>query len=80
MKKVKDPQLPKRPQNPFFQFCQEQRNRVQKDYLRQNEGLNLSKKELTKLLAQKWHQMGAEQKQVSACVQQVIEYGRCWLR
>ena len=61
--KVKDPRLPKRPQNPFFQFCQEQRNRVQKEYLRQND-VNLSKKELTKILAQKWHEMGAEQKQI----------------
>lgn len=50
---TKDPRLPKRPQNPFFQFCQEQRARVQRDFLREHgEEAQLSKKELTKMLAQ----------------------------
>ena len=57
----RDPRLPKRPQNPFFQFCQEQRSRVQRDYLHQH-GEQLSKKELTRLLAHKWREIGSEEK------------------
>ncbi|TRY75159.1 hypothetical protein TCAL_08377 [Tigriopus californicus] len=62
-KEGKDPNLPKRPQNPFFQYCQEQRARVHREYQRE-QNVELSKKELTKILAQRWHEMGSEQKKI----------------
>jgi len=62
-KAVRDPNLPKRPQNPFFQFCKEQREQVSKEVL-DSTGTQLSKKELTKMLAQKWNVLDPELKQV----------------
>lgn len=59
----KDPMLPKRPQNPFFQFCKEQRGAVAAEAL-ERDGVHLSKKELTKLLASRWNLLTLEQKQV----------------
>jgi len=59
----RDPNLPKRPQNPFFQFCKEQRDNVAEQVLAA-EGIQLSKKELTKLLAQKWNELSLDEKQV----------------
>jgi len=59
----RDPNIPKRPQNPFFQFCKEKREEVAQHVL-QTDGVQLSKKELTKLLAQKWNQLTIDEKQV----------------
>lgn len=62
----KDPNAPKRPANPFFQFCQEQRS-ILMDEL--NSGLQpgqpeLSKQELTRQLAQRWRSMDPINKQI----------------
>ncbi|XP_040570798.1 uncharacterized protein [Lepeophtheirus salmonis] len=63
-KKIKaDPNCPKRPQNPFFQFCQENRGKVSKEYLELHR-VTLSKKELTKILGSKWNEMTATEKKV----------------
>jgi len=62
-KQPRDPNLPKRPQNPFFQFCREQRENVAKEVL-YNQSVNLTKKELTKVLATRWNQLNAEEKQI----------------
>jgi len=62
-KQSRDPNLPKRPQNPFFQYCKEQRECVSRDEY-EKEGTQLSKKELTKLLAQKWNALNSDQKQI----------------
>ena len=55
---------PKRPQNPFFQFCQDQRRKVAAEHL-QERGEQLSKKELTKVLAERWRALPAEERKVS---------------
>lgn len=62
----KDPNAPKRPANPFFQFCQEQRS-ILMDEL--NSELlpgqpELSKQELTRQLAQRWRSMDSATKQI----------------
>lgn len=62
----KDPNAPKRPANPFFQFCQEQRSILMGEL---NSELlpgepELSKQELTRQLAIRWRQLDAEQKLV----------------
>lgn len=62
-KQPRDPNLPKRPQNPFFQFCREQREVVSKDIL-DNQSVNLTKKELTKVLASRWNQLNPDEKQI----------------
>ena len=63
-KPPRDPNLPKRPQNPFFQFCKEKRDEVAQEVLHA-EGVNLSKKELTKLLANRWNTLDSNDKMVS---------------
>ena len=69
----REPGKPKRPQNPFFQFCHDQRKKVAAEY-KQREGSgaaaaeggeDLSKKELTKILAERWRCVPAEEKKVS---------------
>ena len=55
---------PKRPQNPFFQFCQDQRKKVAAEYL-QERSEELSKKELTKVLAERWRALPTEERKVS---------------
>jgi len=59
----RDPDIPKRPQNPFFQFCKEKKEDVAQHVL-DTDGVQLSKKELTKLLAQKWSELTVDEKQV----------------
>jgi len=61
--KLRDPDLPKRPQNPFFQFCKEQRDAVS-DEVFELENIHLSKKELTKRLATRWNLLNTDQKQI----------------
>ena len=55
---------PKRPQNPFFQFCHDQRKKVAAEYLRERSE-ELSKKELTKVLAERWRALPTEERKVS---------------
>merc|ERR1719350_453072 len=62
-KPPRDPNLPKRPQNPFFQYCKEKREVVAQDVFR-NQGVNLTKKELTKILANQWNSLDATAKQI----------------
>lgn len=62
----KDPNAPKRPANPFFQFCQEQRS-ILMDELNselQPGQPELSKQELTRQLAQRWRSMDPATKQI----------------
>jgi len=60
-KAPRDPNLPKRPQNPFFQFCKEKRDVVAQDVYK-NQGVNLTKKELTKILANQWNSLNPTEK------------------
>lgn len=62
-KPPRDPNLPKRPQNPFFQYCKEKRDTVAQDVFK-NQGINLTKKELTRILANQWNSLDATAKQV----------------
>jgi len=62
-KPPRDPNLPKRPQNPFFQYCKEKRDVVAQDVFK-NQGINLTKKELTKILASQWNSLDATAKQI----------------
>lgn len=62
-KPPRDPNLPKRPQNPFFQYCKEKRDEVAKEVLN-TQGINLTKKELTKILANQWNTLDSEDKMV----------------
>lgn len=58
-----DPNAPKRPANPFFQFCQEQRPRVMERLAGEPEP---SKQELTRQLATTWKSLSSEDKKVKA--------------
>jgi hypothetical protein len=60
-KPPRDPNLPKRPQNPFFQYCKEKREVVAQDVFK-NQNINLTKKELTKILANQWNSLDATAK------------------
>ena len=62
-KPPRDPNLPKRPQNPFFQYCKEKREEVAKEVL-DTQGINLTKKELTKILANQWNTLDSDEKMV----------------
>jgi len=62
-KPARDPNLPKRPQNPFFQFCKEKRDAVSHELLQIN-GVNPTKKELTKLLASQWNSLDSSEKTI----------------
>ena len=66
-KPPRDPNLPKRPQNPFFQYCKEKREVVAQDVFK-NQNINLTKKELTKILANQWNSLDATAKQVKKLV------------
>ena len=57
-----DPNAPKRPANPFFQFCQEQRPRVMERLAGEPEP---SKQELTRQLATTWKSLSSEDKKVN---------------
>lgn len=65
-KAERDPNAPKRPANPFFQFCQEQRPIVMERLgLQQKSGeAEPSKQELTRQLASKWNTLLPEDKKV----------------
>lgn len=60
-----DPNAPKRPANPFFQFCQEQRPRVMERLAGEPEP---SKQELTRQLATTWKSLSSEDKKVRSNV------------
>lgn len=65
-KAEKDPNAPKRPSNPFFLFCQEQRQILMEQInseLKPGE-VEPSKQELTRQLAIKWKSLTAQDKQV----------------
>ncbi|XP_022916689.1 FACT complex subunit SSRP1-like [Onthophagus taurus] len=65
-KAEKDPNAPKRPSNPFFQFCQEQRQLLMEQIiseLKPGES-EPTKQELTRQLAIKWKSLNANDKQV----------------
>lgn len=62
-KPPRDPNLPKRPQNPFFQYCKEKREEVAKEVLN-TQGINLTKKELTKILANQWNTLDSDDKMI----------------
>lgn len=62
----KDPNAPKRPSNPFFQFCQEQRQILMEQInseLKPGE-TEPTKQELTRQLALKWKSLSGQDKQV----------------
>jgi len=65
-KAERDPNAPKRPANPFFQFCQEQRPIVMERLgMEQKCGeAEPSKQELTRQLASKWNTLPPEDKKV----------------
>jgi non-histone protein 10 len=65
-KAERDPNAPKRPANPFFQFCQEQRPIVMERLgMEQKSGeAEPSKQELTRQLASKWNTLPPEGKKV----------------
>lgn len=56
-----DPNAPKRPANPFFQFCQEQRPRVMERLAGSPEP---SKQELTRQLATTWKSLNSDDKKI----------------
>lgn len=60
----KDPNAPKRPANPFFQFCQEQRPLVL-DHMITSGQREPSKQDLTKQLAANWNVLSRKDKKVS---------------
>jgi len=59
----KDPNLPKRPANPFFRFCQEQRPIVLDQIITSGEG-EPTKQDLTKRLAITWNTMEHSDKKI----------------
>lgn len=59
----KDPNAPKRPANPFFQFCQEQRPLVL-DHMITSGQREPSKQDLTKQLAANWNVLSRKDKKV----------------
>lgn len=64
-KRKTDPNAPKRPANPFFQFCQEQRPKVMERLGSEPKGeVETSKQELTRQLANRWKTLAAEDKKV----------------
>lgn len=66
-KSEKDPNAPKRPSNPFFQFCQEQRQLLMEQIsaeLKPGE-VEPTKQELTRQLALKWNSLSVPDKKVS---------------
>ncbi|RWS29550.1 SWI/SNF-related matrix-associated actin-dependent regulator of chromatin subfamily E member 1-like protein [Leptotrombidium deliense] len=54
---------PKKPINPYLLFCQENRSTIQEKYFQQNNS-EMSNQELTKALAQNWHDLSSDDKQV----------------
>lgn len=65
-KSERDPNAPKRPSNPFFQFCQEQRHLLLDQIiadLKPGE-IEPSKRELTRQLALKWNSLSTPDKKI----------------
>lgn len=62
-KTAADPNAPKRPANPFFQYCQEQRTNVLESLIAQGFG-EPSKQEVTKQLAINWNGLNPIDKKV----------------
>lgn len=64
--KEKDPNAPKRPPNPFLQFCQEQRALVRNEMTNELQpgAPEITKQELSRKLASKWRELNEENKQV----------------
>lgn len=62
----KDPNAPKRPANPFFQFCQDKRSILMDELNSQLQPgqPELSKQELTRQLAIRWRTMDGDAKQI----------------
>lgn len=58
-----DPLAPKRPANPFFQFCQEQRTPVLESLVACNLA-EPTKQEVTKQLAIRWNALDSAEKKV----------------
>ncbi|KAI1283148.1 Non-histone protein 10 [Halotydeus destructor] len=58
-----NPNAPKKPINPYLLFCQENRSVLQDKHTKAN-GSEMSNQELTKALAQHWHDLSATDKQV----------------
>ncbi|RWS15289.1 HMG1/2-like protein [Dinothrombium tinctorium] len=57
--------MPKKPINPYLLFCSENRTAIQEKYFQQhNVTTEISNQELTKTLAQNWHDLSCEDKQV----------------
>lgn len=69
-KAEKDPNAPKRPANPFFQFCQEQRPLVL-DSMISSGNREPSKQDLTKQLAANWNVLSRKDKKVYTFVELV---------
>lgn len=64
-KSLRDPNAPKRPANPFFQFCQEQRTLLIDSQTKMGPQSNdLSKQEITKDLAKKWNALSNEERKI----------------
>ncbi|CAG9773937.1 unnamed protein product [Ceutorhynchus assimilis] len=65
-KSERDPNAPKRPSNPFFQFCQEQRQPLMEQICSELKPFEVepSKQELTRQLAIKWNSLSTSDKKV----------------
>ncbi|KAL1457754.1 hypothetical protein WDU94_007948 [Cyamophila willieti] len=63
-KPSRDPNAPKRPANPFFQFCQEQRTILIDTQTKTPQNTDLSKQEITKELAKKWNSLTSDERKI----------------
>uniref|UniRef100_A0A8D8WPT8 High mobility group protein B3 n=1 Tax=Cacopsylla melanoneura TaxID=428564 RepID=A0A8D8WPT8_9HEMI len=63
-KPSRDPNAPKRPANPFFQFCQEQRTLLIDTQIKTPQNTDLSKQEITKELAKKWNALSSDERKI----------------
>lgn len=75
----RDPNAPKRPSNPFFQFCQEQRQIVMEQLnaeLKPGEA-EPTKQELTRQLAIKWKSLSTPDKKV--CCDSITKQFICFI-
>ncbi|XP_026679460.1 TOX high mobility group box family member 3 [Diaphorina citri] len=64
-KPSRDPNAPKRPANPFFQFCQEQRTLLTDTQTKAGPQTNdPSKQEITKELAKKWNALSHDERKI----------------
>lgn len=64
-KPSRDPNAPKRPANPFFQFCQEQRTLLIDTQTKMGpQSSDLTKQEITKELARKWNNLSFDERKI----------------